>query len=85
MFLIEGFLTGAFHDRFNFTTALLTTNDCYSCLKLMIQSHLHIGFFKIFFIKNVSLRIQLIENGCNQAQFLNKEIIMKCFVIKIVA
>ena len=29
--------------------------ECYSCLKMMIQAHLHVGFFTILFIKRASL------------------------------
>ena len=44
--------------------------ECYSCLKLREQAHLHVGFFKAFFVKHVSL-ILLIYKTCNQAQFFN--------------
>ena len=30
--------------------------ECYSCLKLMIQAHLHVRFFTIFFINCASLK-----------------------------
>ena len=30
--------------------------ECYSCLKMMIQAPLHVGFFKIFFIRLASLK-----------------------------
>ena len=43
-------------------------------------------FFKMFFIKNVSLkRFYKYKNCCNRPQFLNKETVMKCFGVKIFA
>ena len=30
---------------------------CYSCLKMVIQANLHVGFFTIFFIKRASLKL----------------------------
>ena len=30
--------------------------ECYSCLKMMIQAHLYVGFFTIFFIKPASIK-----------------------------
>ena len=31
--------------------------ECFSCLELMIQTHLHVGIFTKFFIKHVSLKL----------------------------
>ena len=30
--------------------------ECYSCLEMMIQAHLHVGFFKIFLIRRTSFK-----------------------------
>ena len=30
--------------------------ECYSCLKMIVQAHIHVGFFTIFFIKLASLK-----------------------------
>ena len=47
-------------DCFKLIYAYLNEEDkvheCYSCLKMMIQTHLHVGFFTIFFIKRESLK-----------------------------
>ena len=59
--------------------------ECCSCLEMMIQADLHVGFFKIFFIKRASLKgfysfkklLQL------SAIFKQKKIINKCLAIKI--
>ena len=61
--------------------------ECYNCLKMMIQAHLHVGFFTILFIKRASLEwfYIYIWNCCQQAQFLNKTIIMKCLESKVIA
>ena len=52
-------LTGALYD-FKLLYVDLNEGDkvrgCYSCLKWMIQAHLHVGFFKMFFIKHVLLK-----------------------------
>ena len=49
---------GILYDCFKLIYAYLNEGDkvceCYSCLKMMIQSQLHVGFFKIFFIKRAS-------------------------------
>ena len=61
MILIKSFLTGVFHDCFKLRYAYLTEGDkvCeyYSCLKSIVQAHLHVGFFTIFFIKRASLKL----------------------------
>ena len=47
---------------------------------------IYICFFKMFFIKNVSLkRFYKYKNCCNRPQFLNKETVMKCLGVKIFA
>ena len=60
MILIKSFLTGVSYDRFKLTYVNLNEQDrvreCYNCLKLMIQAHLHVGFLTKFFIKHVSLK-----------------------------
>ena len=59
MILIKSFLTGVLYDCFKLIYASLNEEDkfreCYSCLKMRIQAHLHVGFIKIFFIKHESL------------------------------
>ena len=58
--LIKSFLTGVLCDCFRLIYAYLNERDkvreCYSCLKIVIQAHLHVGFFIIFFIKRASLK-----------------------------
>ena len=57
MLLIKPFLTG---DCFKFIHAYLNEGDkvseCFSCLKMMIQAPLHVGFFTICFIKRAPLK-----------------------------
>ena len=57
--LIKSFLTGAWYDCSKLTYRYLNerskVHECYSCLKLMIKTHLLAGFFKVFFIKHISL------------------------------
>ena len=56
MVLVKSFIAGALHDRFKLIHLYLNKGDkireCYSSFKVMIQAHLHIGLFKIFFIKD---------------------------------
>ena len=79
MIFIKSFLTGVLHDCFKLMYAYLNEGDkvrkCYSCLKMIIQAHLHVGFFKIFFIKrSLFKRFYLyMKKYCNQAQPLNKK------------
>ena len=61
MFLIKSFLKGALYDC-----------SRHSCLKLMIQAHLHAGSFKLCFTKHNWLLLIYLRN----------ETIMKCFTIK---
>ena len=60
MILLKSFLTGILYDRFKLIYACLNEGDkfrkCYSCLKMIIQAHLHGGFFTIFFFKQPSLK-----------------------------
>ena len=90
MFLIKSFLTEVLYDRFKLIYAYLNEEDkvreCFSYLKLMIQTHSHVGFFTIFFIKRASLKrfylyMKLLQSSTNFKQ----KIIMKCLVIKIFA
>ena len=65
MVLVKSFLTWALYACFkliyvDFNEWGKVRKYC-TCLKLMIQAHLHVGFFKIFFIKHVSLSL-LITN-----------------------
>ena len=56
--LIKSFLTGVLYDRFKLIYAYLMEGDkvcvCYSCLKMVIQAHLHVLFPTIFFTKRAS-------------------------------
>ena len=91
MIVIKCFLAGILYDCFKLIYAYLNEGDkgreCYSCLRLIVQAHLHVGFFTVFFIKRASLKrfYFYMRNYFNQAQFLIKKIIMKCLAIKIFA
>ena len=54
------YLNKVLYDCFELIYAYLNEGDkdgeCYSCLKMMIQAHLHVGFMRIFFIKRASLK-----------------------------
>ena len=58
--LIKFFLKGVLYDCFKHTYAYLNERDkackCYSCLKMVIQAYLHVGFFTVFFIKRPSFK-----------------------------
>ena len=60
MILIKFFLTGVLYDCFKLIYAYLNEGDkvreCYSCLKMIIQAPLHVGFSTIFIIKRASLK-----------------------------
>ena len=60
MILIKSFLTGVLYDCFRLMYVYLNKGDkvgeCYSCLKMVIQAHLHVGFLTIFFNKCASLK-----------------------------
>ena len=54
------FITRVLYDRFKLVYAYLSegekVRECYSCLKMMIQAHLHVGTFTIFFTKRALLK-----------------------------
>ena len=56
--LIKSFLTGVLYDRFKLIYAYLKEEDkicvCYTCLKMVMQAHLHVLFPTIFFTKRAS-------------------------------
>ena len=53
---------------------------------MIVQAHLHVGFSTILFTKRASLkRFNSYIKLYNQAQLLNKKIIMKCLMVKIFA
>ena len=58
-YLVKSFLTAILYDCFKLIYTYLNEEDkvceCYSCLEVVIQAHLHVGFFTIFFIKRASL------------------------------
>ena len=90
MILIKSFLTGYLYDCFKLIYTYLNKGDkvyeCYNCLKMILQAHLHIGFFTIFFLKRGSLTpfylyIQLLQSST----ILNKKIIKKCLATKMLA
>ena len=87
----KSFLTRVLNDCFKLIYAYLNEGDkvreCYSCLKMMIQAHVHVAIFSQYFSVNVHhLNDSIYTRNCyNQAQFLNKKVIMKCLTIKIVA
>ena len=60
MVLIKSFLTRAFHGYGKFIYVYLSEGDkareYYSCLKLMMQAHSHVGLFKVFLIKHVPIK-----------------------------
>ena len=53
-------------------------HECYSCLKVMIQTQLHVGFLTIFFIRRASLKLfylymKLLQSSTNFKQKNNHE------------
>ena len=53
---------------------------------MIVQTYLHAGFFTNFSLDIHHLNDSIyIWNCCNQAQFLSKNIVMKCLAIKIFA
>ena len=60
MILIKSFLTKVLCHRFRLIDAYFNKGDtvpkCYSCLKVITQAHLRVGFFKILFIKRASFK-----------------------------
>ena len=88
MVLIKSFLTGVLHGCFKLIYQYLNEGDkvreCYSCLKLMVHGYLHIAISYCFWLHVHDLSdSNYIWNCCNQAQFLNKTIVMKCLAIKL--
>ena len=53
MILIKSILTRVLHDCFKLMYAYLTEGDkvpeCYGCLKIMMQAHLHVPF--LFYLR----------------------------------
>ena len=85
---IKSFLTGVLHGCFKLIYQYLNEGDkvreCYSCLKLMVHGYLHIAISYCFWLHVHDLSdSNYIWNCCNQAQFLNKTIVMKCLAIKL--
>ena len=77
MILVKSFLTGASYDYFRLIHVYLNEGDkireCYRCFKMIMQVHLHVGFFTKFFIKRASLKqFHLYINCCKLVQFLYK-------------
>ena len=58
--LIKSFLIRVLYYCYKLTYAYLNEGDkvceCYSCFKIVMQAHLHVGFFAIFFIERVLLK-----------------------------
>ena len=60
--------------------------ECYSCLKMIVQAHLHVGFFSIFFIKRALLKqFYLYVKMLQSSTIFKQKLIMKCLVVKIFA
>ena len=59
--IIPLLLNRVLYDCFNLIYAYLNKGDkvfeCYSCLKMVIEANLHVGFFTRFFIKRGSLKL----------------------------
>ena len=60
MIIIKSFLTGVLYNGLKLIRGYLNEGtkvcECYSCLKMMIQYHLHVIFFTIFFIERAPLK-----------------------------
>ena len=60
MILIKSFLTRVMYGCFKLIYASLHKGykvyECYSCLKMIVQAHLHVGILTIFFITRASLK-----------------------------
>ena len=94
MILMKSFLTGVLCDYMIYTWMIYQTyirvfkwkgwRSRKWCLKMMIQSHLHVGFFTIFFIKLASLkRFYFYMKLLQSSSIFKQKTIMKCLVIKI--
>ena len=86
MILIKSFKTGVLHDCSKLIYAYLNEGnkirECYSCLKMMMQAHLHVSFFTICLVKRESLKqLYLYMKLLQSRTFLNKKLIMRCLVI----
>ena len=86
MILIKPFITGVLHDCSKLIYAYLNEEnkirECYSCLKMMMQAHLHVSFFTICLVKRESLKqLYLYMKLLQSRTFLNKKLIMRCLVI----
>ena len=86
MILIKSFKTGVLHDCSKLIYAYLNEgnkiHECYSCLKMMMQAHLHVSFFTICLVKRESLKqLYLYMKLLQSRTFLNKKLIMRCLVI----
>ena len=55
MILIKSFLKGVMYDRFKLIYAYFKTGDKVR-VKMIVQTHLRVGFFTIFFIRRASLK-----------------------------
>ena len=60
MILIKSFLTEVLYDCFKLIYVYLNEEDkvreCYNCLEMLVQAHLHVGFLTIFFVKRALLK-----------------------------
>ena len=59
MILIKSFLAGFCMIVSNIYACLNEgdkVRECYNCWKIMTQAHLHVGFFRTFFIELASLK-----------------------------
>ena len=86
MILIKSFKTEVLHDCSKLIYAYLNEgnkiHECYSCLKMMMQAHLHVSFFTICLVKRESLKqLYLYMKLLQSRTFLNKKLIMRCLVI----
>ena len=83
MVLIKSFLTGVWYDSFKLTCVYSDereeVRERYSCLKMIVQSHLHFDFFTIVFIKRALLKrfyynLQFKKCNCNSTHSCNRKI-----------
>ena len=86
MILIKSFITGVLHDCSKLIYAYLNEGnkicEYYSCLKMIMQAHLHVSFFTICLVKRESLKqLYLYMKLLQSRTFLNKKLIMRCLVI----
>ena len=58
--VIKSFLIEVLHDHFKVLYFYLNEGDkvreCYSCMKLMVEANLYVGFFTIIFFKHFLLK-----------------------------